>query len=240
MDTVISVLQDWFQEDSSKVTQKFLPTCLQLDTASDITLISRGTWRKLGQPLLLPAHHTPRNASGGTLKLAGGVTYHPGLNLLGLDWMGKLKLLNQPVNNICNQTKIRTRFDNIRPSPLTSANEVHRTGYAQCIRRFNIGDSVLARDFRGQDKWTAVVISKRKGKVIYEVSVGEDTRRKHINQLRRNPCLFPIKPDPTLLQWDILLNIFELHKKADMSCQTLVRQHQFLLFIDDPNEQGNP
>ncbi|KAA3674272.1 uncharacterized protein DEA37_0011351 [Paragonimus westermani] len=37
---------------------------LQLTTASDITLISRDTWRKLGWPPLLPMHHTARNASG--------------------------------------------------------------------------------------------------------------------------------------------------------------------------------
>ncbi|KAA3674732.1 uncharacterized protein DEA37_0003174 [Paragonimus westermani] len=63
--------------------------------------------------------------------------------------------------------KIRTRLNNIRPSPVTSASEVRRAGYAQCIRRFNIGDSVLARDFRSQDKWTPVVISKRNGKRTY-------------------------------------------------------------------------
>ncbi|KAF7237760.1 hypothetical protein EG68_10944, partial [Paragonimus skrjabini miyazakii] len=77
-------------------------TRLQLDAASDIILISRDTWRKLGRPPLLPTHHTARNASGGTLKLAGEatcevtfgdsrieacclVTDHPGLDLLGLD-----------------------------------------------------------------------------------------------------------------------------------------------------------
>ncbi|KAF8562896.1 hypothetical protein P879_11885 [Paragonimus westermani] len=115
--------------------------------------------------------------------------------------MGDLKLLDQPINSICDQMKIHsrsettsncstqggtspaesmvgqiihTRFDNIGPSPLTSTNEeVHSTSYTQCFRRFNIGDSVLARDFRGQDKWTPAVISRRKGKVIYEVTVGK-------------------------------------------------------------------
>ncbi|KAA3669787.1 uncharacterized protein DEA37_0006421 [Paragonimus westermani] len=162
---------------------------LQLDTGSDITLISRDIRRELGQPPLLPTHHTARNASGGTLKLAGEVTCemtfgdnrietccfltdYSGLDLLGLDWMDDLKLLDRPVNSLRNRMKIHsrsetppncntqggtsptesmvgrkihTRFDNIRPSPLTSENEeVHRTNYAQCIRHFNIGDSVPA------------------------------------------------------------------------------------------------
>ncbi|KAF7261334.1 hypothetical protein EG68_01339 [Paragonimus skrjabini miyazakii] len=77
------------------------PTRLQLDTASNLVLISRDTWRKLGRPPLLPTHHTARNASGGTLRLAGEVTVevtfgdsqiktccfvtdHPGLDLLAL------------------------------------------------------------------------------------------------------------------------------------------------------------
>ncbi|KAA3673007.1 uncharacterized protein DEA37_0011786 [Paragonimus westermani] len=44
-------------------------TRLQLDSASDITLVFRDRWRKLGQPPLLPTHHLARNASGVTLKL---------------------------------------------------------------------------------------------------------------------------------------------------------------------------
>ncbi|KAF7261804.1 hypothetical protein EG68_00894 [Paragonimus skrjabini miyazakii] len=85
-----------------------VPTRLQLDAASDITLISRDTWRKLGWPPLFPTQHTARNAWGETLKLAGEVisevkfgdsriktcclvTNHPSLDLLGLDWMDDVK-----------------------------------------------------------------------------------------------------------------------------------------------------
>lgn len=49
---------------------KFLPiningvaTQLQLDTASDITVVSKGTWRKLGRPCLQPASIQAINAS---------------------------------------------------------------------------------------------------------------------------------------------------------------------------------
>ncbi|KAF7257734.1 hypothetical protein EG68_05356 [Paragonimus skrjabini miyazakii] len=108
-------------------------TRLQLDTASHITLISSDTWRKLGRPPLLPKHHTARNVLDGTLKLAGEVTCeitfgdsrieaccfvtdHPGLDLLGLDWMDDLKLLDQPVN-MCNQTKLHSRSEALLLAP---------------------------------------------------------------------------------------------------------------------------
>ncbi|KAA3673523.1 uncharacterized protein DEA37_0001574, partial [Paragonimus westermani] len=103
-------------------------TRLQLNTASEATLIFHDTWRKLGQPALLPTRHTARNASGETLKLVGEVTCevmfgdngietcgfvtdHSVLNLLGLNWTDDLKLLDQPVNSMCKQTKIRSRSE---------------------------------------------------------------------------------------------------------------------------------
>ncbi|CAH8529728.1 unnamed protein product [Dicrocoelium dendriticum] len=96
---------------------------LQLDTASDITLICRDTWCMLGRPPLVHTDHTARNASGGILKLLGElhcqvsfrdqhirttcfVTDQPGLNLLGLDWMEELKLLDQSVNSICQKLQV--------------------------------------------------------------------------------------------------------------------------------------
>ena len=42
---------------------------MQLDTASDITLISRKTWEKLGSPAVRPLNYIARNASGDVLKL---------------------------------------------------------------------------------------------------------------------------------------------------------------------------
>ena len=77
---------------------------MQLDTASDITLISRKTWEKLGSPTVRPSNHVARNASGDVLNLEGELEYQeclvdmqiqtkgflteqPGLDLLGLDWL---------------------------------------------------------------------------------------------------------------------------------------------------------
>lgn len=44
---------------------------LQLDTASDITLICRETWCMLGRPPFVYTDYTARNASAGILKLLG-------------------------------------------------------------------------------------------------------------------------------------------------------------------------
>ena len=90
---------------------------LQLDTASDITIISRKTWEKLGSPAVRPSNHIARNASGDVLKLEGEVecqvclgdrqiqtkcflTEQPDLDLLGLDWLDELGLLKRIISTI--------------------------------------------------------------------------------------------------------------------------------------------
>ena len=92
---------------------------LQLDTASDITLISRRTREKIGRPRIFSTYQTAHGASGGIINIAGEVhrkitvaeltkkgviflTERPALDLLGLDWIEKLKLLDRPINSICN------------------------------------------------------------------------------------------------------------------------------------------
>ena len=40
---------------------------MQLDTASNITLISRKTWKNLGSPVVRQSNHVARNASGDVL-----------------------------------------------------------------------------------------------------------------------------------------------------------------------------
>ncbi|CAH8629424.1 unnamed protein product [Schistosoma rodhaini] len=92
---------------------------LQIDTASDITLVSRETYNLLGKPPMKPSKKTAKNASGGVLKLVGelqcefsfngnnckGVCYlteRPNLDLLGLDMLEKLGLMDIPINSVCN------------------------------------------------------------------------------------------------------------------------------------------
>ncbi|CAH8299744.1 unnamed protein product, partial [Schistosoma turkestanicum] len=91
---------------------------LQLDTASDITLISKKTLELMGCPPLLPTEHTARNASGDILKLVGMIncavkfgvhsftgtcylTNRHDLDLIGIDWIDKLNLWKVPLDAVC-------------------------------------------------------------------------------------------------------------------------------------------
>ncbi|KAK4468996.1 hypothetical protein MN116_000138 [Schistosoma mekongi] len=91
---------------------------LQLDTASDITLISKKTWEFIGCPTLLPTEHTARNASGDILKLVGMIncavkfgiysftgtcylTNRHDLDPIGIDWIDKLNLWKVPLDAVC-------------------------------------------------------------------------------------------------------------------------------------------
>ncbi|CAH8498480.1 unnamed protein product [Schistosoma intercalatum] len=92
---------------------------LQIDTASDIMLVSRETYNLLGKPPMKPSKKTAKNASGGVLKLVGelqcefsfngtnctGICYlteRPNLDLLGLDMLDKLGIMDIPINSVCN------------------------------------------------------------------------------------------------------------------------------------------
>ena len=91
---------------------------LQLDTASDITIISRKTWCLLGKPKYQPAMRIARNASGHNIPFVGefhcdfkfrnnygsGICYISNsdvLNLLGIEWIDQLKLWDVPLNSVC-------------------------------------------------------------------------------------------------------------------------------------------
>lgn len=107
------------------ITLNDVPIRFQVDTASDITIISEETWNLVGRPTIDPTNHVARSASGGKLNLLGRVacqiTYegtlsqadcyvskHPNLNLLGLDWLENLKLLDVPLNSVCNAVNLST------------------------------------------------------------------------------------------------------------------------------------
>ncbi|KER34119.1 hypothetical protein T265_00007 [Opisthorchis viverrini] len=52
---------------------------------------------------------------------------------------------------------------------------------------FKVGTPVLVRDYRpGHDSWIAGRILRKRGSVMYDVSVGQDTWTRHQNQLRLN------------------------------------------------------
>lgn len=96
---------------------------LQFDTASDITIISESTWKKIGSPTISPTTHQARGASGQSVPLTGeikcsistinrsstGICFISklnGLDLLGIDWIEKLQLWDIPISSVCNRMEL--------------------------------------------------------------------------------------------------------------------------------------
>ncbi|CAH8567690.1 unnamed protein product [Schistosoma mattheei] len=115
-------------ENSTPVERKFItlninghPIRLQIDTASDVTILSRKYWIRMGRPRLVPTTQKPRTACGNYLRLLGQldckVSFHDStftgvcyitpadLNLLGLDWFDRLHLADVPLSTVCHLVK---------------------------------------------------------------------------------------------------------------------------------------
>ncbi|CAI2724590.1 unnamed protein product [Schistosoma spindalis] len=111
--------------------------------------------------------------------------------------------------------KIRTHFDVIRPTPalepqrnLSMENQFNRHHGAQ-KRLFTVGQKVLAMDYREKHPtWTAGRILKKKGSVVYEVSVGSEVWVRHANQLKSTSIASNEIQYRLLL--DVLLDTFEI------------------------------
>ncbi|XP_055622934.1 uncharacterized protein K02A2.6-like [Toxorhynchites rutilus septentrionalis] len=83
-----------------------VPLRLQLDTGSDISIISHQSWVKLGRPKVLPASCRAKTASGEPLKLISELQCSITLNNItreGIDMMDQFGLWNQPITAFCNQ-----------------------------------------------------------------------------------------------------------------------------------------
>nr|CAH8843270.1 unnamed protein product [Trichobilharzia regenti] len=103
-------------------------TRLQLDTASDITVISEKLWNYIGRPPITNTSQSLVSACGGQLKLIGelkcfvsfrttkftGICYvtKNDLNVLGLDWFDRLHLADVPLNSLRNTVKKHKMLDN--------------------------------------------------------------------------------------------------------------------------------
>lgn len=124
------------------------PVKLQVDTGSDITLISRETWIKIGRPRYQPTCHNAKSASGTNITLLGviqlpltlgektmtGKCYVSGncnTNLLGIDWIDKFGLWDLPLSTVCNMIN----------SPVTAEAVKEATGSDPLLKR--IKEAVL-------------------------------------------------------------------------------------------------
>ena len=117
------------------------PVQLQVDTASDITLISQSLWETIGQPSLTSTSHVAQSASGNGVHITGelpatikmkektvsGNIYiaNSSHNLLGLDFIEPLGLLDIPLNRICK----------VVSSSLPQNNIIHQT--KDIMKRFS-------------------------------------------------------------------------------------------------------
>ncbi|XP_062703968.1 uncharacterized protein K02A2.6-like [Aedes albopictus] len=116
---------------------------LQLDTASDITIISQKVWRmNLGSPSLTTTTRTAKTASGNQLHLlvtVGGVTKtatfyvtRNGINLFGLDWIELFELWDTPLSSICNQVQATSDHINQVDRYKAAYPEVFKSGLGHC------------------------------------------------------------------------------------------------------------
>uniref|UniRef100_A0A182HMJ9 DUF7083 domain-containing protein n=1 Tax=Anopheles arabiensis TaxID=7173 RepID=A0A182HMJ9_ANOAR len=98
-----------------------IPHRLQIETGSDITIISHQAWKRIGSPAVKPATCNARTASGDPLPLAAelecSITINNvtkqgkcfvtdpnvNLNVLGIDMMDLFGLWNEPITAFCNQ-----------------------------------------------------------------------------------------------------------------------------------------
>ncbi|XP_055590830.1 uncharacterized protein K02A2.6-like [Uranotaenia lowii] len=104
---------------------------LQLDTGSDISVVSKSVWEKIGKPSTTPALEKASTASGAPLQLLfkfdcdvsvngqhrRGTFYvvDKALNLLGIDLLDSFGFWSVPISSFCNQiTKPSTSLESLK------------------------------------------------------------------------------------------------------------------------------
>ncbi|GAA49455.1 hypothetical protein CLF_103086, partial [Clonorchis sinensis] len=92
------------------------PVALQLDTGSNLTLISKQTLDAIERPPVKHTKCTGCNACSGSLKPGRWavpqlndtcyLTSYTHLDLLGLNWINEPHTLDQPLNAVCGETSV--------------------------------------------------------------------------------------------------------------------------------------
>ncbi|XP_062704594.1 uncharacterized protein K02A2.6-like [Aedes albopictus] len=118
---IVSVNNITQRRKFSEIEINKVPVRLQIDSASDITIISDKYWRQIGQPQGTAPSCNAKSASGGSLDLArefwcdvniSGKTKRClcrvaspklDLNILGSDWIEVFGLWDVPISSFCNK-----------------------------------------------------------------------------------------------------------------------------------------
>ncbi|VDM00269.1 unnamed protein product [Schistocephalus solidus] len=95
---------------------------LQLDAASDVTIISERLWQSLDSPTMQQPSQSATTADSGLVRLMGQVQFYvsfggttvnaicfvtkSNLNLFGLDWIEPLGFIDMPPSVVCSQMQI--------------------------------------------------------------------------------------------------------------------------------------
>lgn len=125
----------------------------QIDTASDITLISKETWLGMGRPKYEHTTHRAKDASGNLINLIGefdcdfsiknmkghGICYiteNKNMNLLGIEWMEKLKLWDVPLNSICSsiESQNKNKSENLIDELISKFPKVFDKSLGHCTK----------------------------------------------------------------------------------------------------------
>ncbi|XP_053395598.1 uncharacterized protein K02A2.6-like [Mercenaria mercenaria] len=90
---------------------------------------------------------------------------------------------------------LRCRLDLVKPNTKRYVSDKQmKSSFSddRKFREFEIGENVLARDYRGREKWIGGTIVSREGPLMYQVDVGYNIKwRRHANQLRKTEMIEP-------------------------------------------------
>ena len=90
--------------------------------------------------------------------------------------------------------QLRTRLDLLRPDLRSHVQEKQATQVQQRrgpTRHMDVGDTVLARDYRGRGKWAEGQVVDVMGDKHYSIQVHDQVWRRHIDQLLPMPAAMP-------------------------------------------------
>jgi len=84
--------------------------------------------------------------------------------------------------------QLRTRLDLIVPDlkqdVINKQTDQVQSRKASAMPNFDIGESVLIRDYRGDDKWMTGVVKSKHGQMTYRVSTNKGVHKRHVEQMR--------------------------------------------------------